>query len=522
MADPTFPWLSVAAAVPAVGALAVAAVPRGREETAKRLAVGASLGTLALVIVVALQFDRHDSARFQFTELHSWIPSLGVSYALGVDGIALVLLALTAVLTPVCLLASWHVAEDRPARPTDGRDQGARQQTFFALLLLVEALLVIVFSASDVFLFYIAFEFSLIPMYFVIGGFGGARRSYAAVKFLIYSLLGGLLMLAAVIGTYVAGPGGERGFLRTTLESAHLDPTTQRWLFLGFMAAFAIKAPLWPLHTWLPDAAAEAPPGGAVMLVGVLDKIGTYGMIAYCLPLFPQASIWARPVVITLAVIGILYGALVAIGQADIIRLVAYTSISHFGFIALGIFAMTTQAQSGATLYMLSHGFSTAGLFLVAGMLVARRGSRRIADFGGVQTVAPILAGVLLASGLSSLALPGFSSFVSEFLVLLGTFQRYTAVAVIAVLAIVLAALYILILFQRTMTGPVADGVRGMPDLVAREAWVVAPVLALLLGLGVVPQVVLDVVNPAVARTMQSVGQHDPTPALGPAEGASK
>jgi len=288
------------------------------------------------------------------------------------------------------------------------------------------------------------------------------------------------------------------------------------------MAAFAIKAPLWPLHTWLPDAAAEAPPGGAVMLVGVLDKIGTYGMIAYCLPLFPQASIWARPVVITLAVIGILYGALVAIGQADIIRLVAYTSISHFGFIALGIFAMTTQAQSGATLYMLSHGFSTAGLFLVAGMLVARRGSRRIADFGGVQTVAPILAGVLLASGLSSLALPGFSSFVSEFLVLLGTFQRYTAVAVIAVLAIVLAALYILILFQRTMTGPVADGVRGMPDLVAREAWVVAPVLALLLGLGVVPQVVLDVVNPAVARTMQSVGQHDPTPALGPAEGASK
>ena len=512
MADPTFPWLSVAAAVPAVGALAVAAVPRGREEAAKRLAVLTSLVVLALVIAVGLQFDRHSSARFQFTELHSWIPSLGVSYALGIDGISLVLLALTAVLTPVCLLASWHLAEDRTAR----------QQSFFSLLLLVEALLVLVFSASDVFLFYVAFEFSLIPMYFVIGGFGGAQRSYAAVKFLIYSLLGGLLMLAAVIGTYVAGPGGERGFLRTTLESAHLDPTTQRWLFLGFMAAFAIKAPLWPLHTWLPDAAAEAPPGGAVMLVGVLDKIGTYGMIAYCLPLFPQASIWARPVVITLAVIGILYGALVAIGQADIIRLVAYTSISHFGFIALGIFAMTTQAQSGATLYMLSHGFSTAGLFLVAGMLVARRGSRRIADFGGVQTVAPILAGVLLASGLSSLALPGFSSFVSEFLVLLGTFQRYTAVAVIAVLAIVLAALYILILFQRTMTGPVADGVRGMPDLVAREAWVVAPVLALLLGLGVVPQVVLDVVNPAVARTMQSVGQHDPTPALGPAEGASK
>ncbi|RKS69217.1 NADH-quinone oxidoreductase subunit M [Motilibacter peucedani] len=513
MADPAFPWLSVAAAVPAVGALAVAAVPRGREELAKRAALAVSLVTLALVLVVALQFDRDSGQHFQFTELHEWIPALGASYSLGVDGIALVLLGLTAVLSPVCLLASWNDV------PSEGR---SRPQAFFALMLLVESLLVLVFSATDVFLFYVAFEFSLIPMYFIIGGFGGPRRSYAAVKFLIYSLLGGLLMLAAVIGTYVAGPGGERGFLRTTLEASSIDPTTQRWLFLGFMAAFAVKAPLWPFHTWLPDAAAEAPPGGAVMLVGVLDKIGTYGMIAYCLPLFPDASVWARPVVIALAVVGIVYGALVAIGQADIIRLVAYTSISHFGFIALGIFAMTTQSQSGSTLYMLSHGFSTAGLFLIAGMLVQRRGSRRIADFGGVQTVAPLLAGSFLLAGLSSLALPGFSSFVSEFLVLAGTFERYKVVACIAVTAIVLAALYILILWQRTMTGPVAEGVGGVREMVAREAWVVAPVIALLIGLGVAPQVVLDVVNPAVGRTLQSVDQHDPAPVAGQAATAER
>ncbi|RZS79009.1 NADH dehydrogenase subunit M [Motilibacter rhizosphaerae] len=513
MAD--VPWLTLAAAVPAVGALGVSLVPRGREELAKRLSLLVSLVVLAIVVGLGLDFDRHASG-FQFTEMHDWIPALGASYSLGVDGIALVLLALTAVLAPVCLLASWHDVDLGEGR--------SRPQAFFALMLLVEALLVLVFSATDVFLFYVAFEFSLIPMYFIIGGFGGAQRSYAAVKFLVYSLLGGLLMLAAVIGTYVAGPGGKHGFLRTTLEASHLDPTTQRWLFLGFMAAFAIKAPLWPLHTWLPDAAAEAPPGGAVMLVGVMDKIGTYGMIAYCLPLFPDASVWARPVVIALALIGIIYGALVAIGQADVIRLVAYTSISHFGFIALGIFAMTSQAQAGSTLYMLSHGFSTAGLFLVAGMLVARRGSRRIADFGGVQTVAPLLAGSMLLSGLSSLALPGFSSFVSEFLVLLGTFRRYEWVAVVAVLAIVLAALYILLLFQRTMTGPVVEGVGGMRDLVAREAWVVAPVIALLIGVGVAPQVVLDVINPAVQRTMQSVHQHDPATVLKPAaaEGAPK
>ena len=278
-----------------------------------------------------------------------------------------------------------------------------------------------VFAATDVFLFYVLFEAMLIPMYFIIGSYGGAQRSYAAVKFLLYSLVGGLLMLAAVIGLYVVSDGGPQAFLFENLLGTEMGTSTERLLFLGFFIAFAIKAPLWPVHTWLPDAAAESPPGGAVLLVGVLDKVGTFGMIRFCLPLFPDASQWATPVVITLAVIGILYGALLAIGQTDLKRLIAYTSISHFGFIVLGIFAMTTQGQSGSTLYMVNHGFSTAALFLIAGFLISRRGSRLVGDFGGVQRVAPMLAGTFLVAGLSSLALPGLSSFVSEFLVLVGT-----------------------------------------------------------------------------------------------------
>ena len=318
-----------------------------------------------------------------------------------------------------------------------------------------------VFAATDVFLFYVFFEAMLVPVYFLIGRYGGPRRSYAAVKFLLYSLFGGLLMLAALIGLYVVSADqlGTGTFDFTQLAALSIDPTLQKWLFTGFFIAFAIKAPLVPFHTWLPDAAAESTPGTAVLLVGVLDKVGTFGMLRYCLELFPDASHWATPLVIALAVVGIIYGALLAIGQTDIKRLIAYTSVSHFGFIALGVFVMTTQGQSGSALYMVNHGFSTAALFLIGGFLISRRGSRLIDDFGGVQKVAPVLAGTFLVAGLSSLALPGLSSFVSEFLVLVGTFERYTWVGVIATLGIVLAALYILLMYQRTMTGPVSDDV---------------------------------------------------------------
>ncbi len=293
-----------------------------------------------------------------------------------------------------------------------------------------------------------------------------------------------------------------------------IDTATGRWLFAGFMFAFAIKAPLVPLHTWLPDAAEESSPGGATMMVGVMDKIGTFGMIRFCLGLFPEASQWATPVVIVLAVISILYGAILAIGSRDLMRLIAYTSISHFGFIVLGIFALTSQSLVGSTLYMLNHGLSTAALFLVAGYLIKRRGSRDVADFGGVQTVAPVLGGLLLFAGLSTLSLPGLSSFVSEFMVLAGTFSRYPAAAVVSTLAIVLAALYILIMYQRTMTGPVTPEVDRTVrrDLNARERFAVAPLIVLILFLGLFPRPLLDVIDPAVQATMQRVGVTDPQP----------
>jgi NADH-quinone oxidoreductase subunit M len=359
------------------------------------------------------------------------------------------------------------------------------------------------------------FEAMLIPVYFLIGGFGGERRRYAAVKFLIYSLVGGLVMLVAVIGLFTVGPGGDQGFLTSNLTGLDFSSAgVERLLFAGFFFAFAVKAPMWPVHTWLPDAAAEAPASVAVLLVGVLDKVGTFGMLTLCLPLFPQASQWAAPLILAFAVVSVLYGALLAIGQSDLKRLIAYTSISHFGFIVLGIFAMTSTGQSGSTLYMVNHGFSTAALFLVGGMLIARRGSAQIADYGGLQRSTPLLAGGFLLAGLSSLALPGLSSFISEFLVLVGTFARYPAVAVLATLGMVLAALYILLTYQTMFTGPAREYAAGWRDLDAREAWVVAPLIAVIIFLGFYPKPVLDVINPAITHTMQQVGVTDPAPTV--------
>jgi len=420
---------------------------------------------------------------------------------------------MAACLVPVVMLAGWN--------DVDGSQGSVRG--YVALILVLEAAIVGVFAATDLFLFYVFFEAMLVPVYFLIGRYGGPRRNYAAVKFLLYSLFGGLLMLASLIGLYVVSARitGVGTFDFTALANLNIDPDTQKWLFLGFFIAFAIKAPLVPFHTWLPDAAAESTPGTAVLLVAVLDKVGTFGMLRYCLELFPDASRWATPVVIALAVVGIIYGALVAIGQSDIKRLIAYTSVSHFGFIALGIFVMTTRGQSGSALYMVNHGFSTAALFLIAGFLISRRGSRLIEDFGGVQKVAPILAGTFLVAGLSSLALPGLSSFVSEFLVLVGTFERYRWIGVVATLGIVLAALYILLMYQRTMTGPTPDEVgERVTDLRGREVLAVAPILVIIVVLGFYPKPVLDVINPAIDRVMHAVNASDPAPEVAPvAEG---
>ena len=529
-----FPWLTVAGAVPLLGAIVIALIPglpadsaeadrQARNTMAKVLALGFSLVTLVVVIIIAVKFQV-GGPNYQFTETYSWIPAFGVHYALGVDGIALVLIAMSVVLMPVVILASWNDAESGSVTPggTTPPSPPARPRhsvkTYFSLMMVLETMMIGVFAATDVFLFYVFFEAMLIPMYFMIGSYGVGRRQYAAVKFLLYSLLGGLLMLVAVIALYVysarsPATGHHGTFLFSELVHVALSPTVQKWLFLGFFIAFAIKAPLWPFHTWLPDAAAAAPPGAAVLLVGVLDKVGTFGMLRYCFELFPSGAKYFTPLVITLSVIGILYGAIVAIGQQSMKRLIAYTSVSHFGFIALGIFAMTSQGVSGATFYMVNHGFATGALFILAGFLIARRGTDRIADFGGVQSVAPVLAGLFLVSGLALLSLPGLSTFVSEFLVLIGTFSRYKVAAVFATAGIILAAIYVLWMYQRAMNGPVRDEVKGMPDLRPRELLAVAPLVVLLIGAGVYPKPVLDIINPAVRVTMTQVHTTDPRPA---------
>jgi NADH-quinone oxidoreductase subunit M len=499
---------------PLVGALVLGVVPRTAERAAKTIAVGFSLAALVGALVMLAQYDVNE-AGYQLTEKHLWIESFGVYYALGVDGIGVTLILLTTVLTPIVLLAAWD----------DVLPDGQRFHGYLAWMLGLEGLAIGVFSATDAALFYALFEATLIPIFFLIGTYGSGARTYAAVKFLIYNLVGGLLMLASIIGLYYfSGQAGDPSFLLSDLTGLDLDADVEKLLFLGFMAAFAIKAPLFPFHTWLPDAAASATPSTAVLMVSVIDKVGTFGMLRWGLGLFPGAAEWATPVVITLAVISVIYGALLAIGQDDLRRLIAFTSVSHFGFIILGLFAVTSTSTAGATFYMFNHGLSTAALFLIAGILIARRGSASIADFGGVQKVAPVLSGVFLIAGLSSLSLPGLAPFVSEFMVMAGTFTRYPVAAVVSVLGIVLAALYILVMYQRTMTGPLREDNADIRDLKPLEMASLAPAIVLIVGLGFFPQPLLNVINPAVDATLARIGAGDPAPQTPhyPMEAASK
>ncbi|MBT8224559.1 MAG: NADH-quinone oxidoreductase subunit M [Dactylosporangium sp.] len=515
-----FPFLSVLTAAPAVGGLVVALLPNSRPTLAKALSLGWSLVVLVGTITMYTAF-KPGGDRFQFHESYRWIPSWDARLTFAVDGIALVMLLLIAVLVPVVMLASWHdtdgygakAGEDRHSAAPVGVVPARSASAYFSLLLFLESTMLGVFSAQDIFLFYVFFEIMLVPMYFLIGSYGGQRRQYAAVKFFLYSLVGGLFMLVAVIGLWVLG---GHTFDWQKLVEADFTTGTERWLFLGFFIAFAIKAPFFPFHTWLPDAGGAAPAGSAALLVGVLDKVGTFGILRYCLPLFPNASRYFAPLALTLALVGVIYGALLAIGQNDLKRLVAYTSIAHFGFIGIGIFAFTTQSGTGAVLYMVNHGLATGLLFLVVGMLAARRGSAAVSDFGGAGKLVPVLAGVFLLAGLASLALPGTSPFVSEFLVLVGTFTVNKTVAVVATVGVVLAAGYVLWMIQRTTHGtvnPALAEVEGMKrDLSLREGIVVAPLIALILGLGVYPKPVLDVIDPAVRATLSDTGSTDPAP----------
>ena len=497
--------LTIVGLLPLISALVVALIPSKNTGLIKRVAVIATALIALTSILLATGFDKA-STGLQYVQSNSWISSFNINYAVGVDGISLVLILLSTILVPIVVLATWHEA--------DGGRWGVK--VFYILILVLETMMIGVFAATDLFLFYVFFEAMLIPIYFLIGGFGSGNKSAAAVKFLLYSLFGGLLMLASIIGIYVIA-GNQIGstFDLTQLATLQIDNKTENLLFLGFFIAFAIKAPLWPFHTWLPDAAKAASPGTSVLLLGVLDKVGTYGMIRFCIKLFPDASKTFTPLIITLALISIIYGAFMAIGQRDIKGLIAFTSISHFGFITMGIFAMTTQGMSGATLYMVNHGFSTAALFLIAGWMMMRRGSSTISDFGGLQRVTPVMAWTFFTAGMSGLALPGLSSFVSEFLVLVGTYTRYPVAAVIGTLGIVLAALYVLIPIQKTLHGPTTTGNEKLSDLSLREKIAIAPVILVIVVMGFYPKPVLDLINPTAEKVVVNAGFSDPVAKVG-------
>lgn len=500
-----FPWLTLLMLAPLAGALVVAALPaRAAANAPKQISLGISLAVLAYVLVLWARFDSDGGA--QFAETHVWIKSFGAHYALSVDGLGLAMVLLTAILTPIVILASWH----------DGDNGRWAPKGMFAWLLALEGLALGCFMAADLLLFYILFEAVLFPVYFLIAGYGGANRKAASLKFLLYSLAGGLVMLVGVIGVYAetAKGDGTPTYLVADLVNHSFDTVPGRLIFVALFIAFAIKAPLFPVHTWLPDTTEAGTPGTNTMLVSVLDKLGSFAMIRFGLEMFPEASQWATPVVIALALISILYGALMAISSQDMMRLIAYTSVSHFGFIVLGIFVMNSQGLTGANIYMFAHGLSTAAIFLAAGFLIRRGGSPRIADYGGLDKVSPVLAGTFLVGCLSLLSLPGLMPFVSEFLVFVGAWREAWWIAAIAAPGIVLAAVYALWMYQRTMTGPVRPELAATKDLDTREIATLAPVIGLLLVFGFFPQPITTLVESSTEYTMSQVGASDPAPAV--------
>ena len=491
--------------LPLLGVVALVFAPRENSKLIKQIALGSSLVTLVVSLLMLTKY-KFGVTGFQLVSSHSWFKFFNINFAVGIDGLALVLILLTTVLVPIVVVGGWNESE------------GGRWsvKTFYLLILVLESFMIGVFAATDVFLFYVIFEAMLIPVYFLIGGYGRGDRAAAALKFLLYSLFGGLLMLAAVIGIFmISANQGAASFDVTALSHIKINYTSQNWLFLGFFIAFAIKAPLFPFHTWLPGAARSATPGTSILVLGVLDKVGTYGMIRFCLTLFPEATKTFAPYIIVLSLLSIIYGAFLAIGQKDLNSLIAFTSISHFGFIVLGIFALTSQGITGASLYMVNHGFSTAALFLVGGWMIERRKSTQIEDFGGLQRITPVMAWLFFIAGMSALALPGLSSFVSEFLVLVGTFTRYPAAAVIGTLGIVLAALYVLLLVQRSLHGPLKAGNEETHDLVLREKIAIAPVIVALVLLGFYPKPAIHVINPMTSQVLSQVQVSDPSPLAG-------
>jgi len=493
----TFPILTSLVAVPIVGAILLLFIGNRNEERAglvRQIALVVSLVVFALTLLLWARFDP-GSPEYQFVERAEWIPAFGIQYLVGVDGISVLLIVLTAFLTPIALLSSWGSVKKKT-------------KEFSIFVLALEAAMIGVFVSLDLFLFYVFWDAMLVPMYFLIGVWGYDRRIYAAIKFILYTMAGSVLMLVAILGLAWVHQQqtGAYSFELTRMFALELAPRMQFWFFLAFALAFAIKVPLFPFHTWLPDAHVEAPTAGSIILAGVLLKMGTYGFVRFAFPLFPEAAMYFAPFISALAVIGIIYGALVAMVQPDMKKLVAYSSVSHLGFVVLGICAMNVQGVQGAVYQMIAHGVSTGGLFLIVGMLSDRRHTRLIAEFGGLKHPMPRLTAVFFVLTLSSIGLPTLNGFIGEFLTLLGAFMRDWRFAAFATTGVILSAIYMLWLMQRVYYGPVKNEKNAaLPDLSAREWAAALPLVAAAILMGVFPTLFLRPMEPAVTRVVQRV-----------------
>ncbi len=478
--------------LPAVGAAVVLLLPRRRPELI--LPVGTMLAVLPLGLAGYLFAVFEPVAGYQFVEQANWYEPWGISWYLGVDGISMPLVVMTALLVPIALGASTAIT--------------TRRKEFVVYTLLLEAGMIGVFLALDLFLFFVFFEVVLVPMYFIIGIWGSERRKYAAIKFFLYTALGSALMLAAIISLSVlhASQTGSPSFALDDLMGLELASSTAGWLFAGFALAFAIKVPVFPFHTWLPDAHVEAPTAGSVLLAAVLLKLGTYGLMRFNLALFPQTSVDWVPVLAVLAVVGVVYGAVVAVVQPDLKKLVAYSSVSHLGFIVLGTFALTSGGLQGAVIQNVNHGLTTGALFLLVGMIYDRRHTKMIEDFGGLQKVMPVYAGFFLFMAFASIGLPGLNGFVGEFLVLVGSFPSLPVYTIVAATGVVLAAIYLLWAYERVFTGiPDKEENRVLSDLSPREIGVLAPLAVLVLVLGLYPKILLDKIEPSTEALLDHI-----------------
>ena len=488
LASTSFPAaLTVLVLVPAVGALLLLAMPRTRPDLFKPVALVASTVSAALAVWVLAEFDTGSAAVFQFWQQYEWISGWGVSWQVGVDGLSLFLVVMTALIFPLAIV---------------GVDAEHSPKPYYAWMLVLEAGCLGTFVALDLVMFFVFFEIVLVPMYFLIGGWGHGRRAYAAIKFFLFTMFGSALMLVAIVALaflHSSASGGAVTFDLTVIaESQLLATNTARWLFLAFALAFAVKVPLFPVHTWLPDAHTNAPTAGSVILAAVMLKLGTYGLVRFGLYLFPEASVYFAPLMITLGVIGIIYGAIAAAMQRDLKRLVAYSSVAHLGFIVIGTFALNTEGLTGGVLQMVNHGVSTGALFLLVGMIYERRHTREISELGGLQKPAPLLAAVFMVVMLSSVGLPGLNGFVGELLVLLGAFNAHRWWAVVAAAGVILAAVYLLWAYQRVFHGPASGANAETPDLRWREGLVMAPFIAAIVFMGVYPKPVIERIEPAV------------------------